>query len=74
MSDPINPAHYQFGQFEAIQVIEHAVGRAPDAVVGGCQWNALKYLLRMWSKGKPLEDARKSLWYLTRLVEHLERQ
>lgn len=73
MSDPVNhPAHYTQGRFEAIDVIEDAVAQAPDAVRGGCQWQALKYLLRLWGKGNPLQDARKARWYLERLIAHLE--
>lgn len=73
MNDPVNhPAHYQ-GRFEAIDVIEDAVSRAPDPVVAGCQWQALKYLLRLWGKGNALQDAQKARWYLERLIGHLER-
>jgi hypothetical protein len=42
-------------------------------VLADLQWQALKYLLRMWLKGKPLEDAMKARWYLNRLISHLER-
>ena len=73
MTDPVNhPAHYTQGRFEAIDVIEGAVSRAPDAVLGGLQWQALKYLLRMWDKGSPAIDAQKARWYLARLIDHLE--
>lgn len=73
MSDPVNhPAHYTQGRFEAIDVIEDAVRGAPDAVLGGLQWQALKYLLRMWAKGNPAQDAAKARWYVSRLINHLE--
>jgi hypothetical protein len=75
MSDPVHhPAHYTAGQFEAIDVIEDAVQHAPSPVLGGLQWQALKYLLRLWHKSDALTDARKSAWYLARLIEKLERQ
>ena len=74
MTDLVNhPPHYTQGRFEAIDVIEDAVTKAPDAVVGGCQWQALKYLLRLWHKGNALQDARKAQWYVSRLIDHLER-
>ena len=74
MTDLVNhPPHYTQGRFEAIDVIEDAVAKAPDVVVGGCQWQALKYLLRLWHKGNALQDARKAQWYLSRLIDHLER-
>ena len=73
MSELVNhPPHYTAGRFEAIDVIEDAVSRAPTPVLGGCQWQALKYLLRLWGKGNALQDAQKARWYLDRLISHLE--
>lgn len=73
--DRVNhPPHYTKGKYEAIDVIEDAVQFAPDSVIGGLQWQALKYILRMWHKDKALEDAKKAQWYLTRLIETLEKQ
>ena len=73
MSDLVNhPPHYTSGRYEAIEVIEDAVYPAPDAVTAGCHWQALKYLLRLWFKGEPLQDARKARWYLDRLISRLE--
>ena len=75
MSDPVNhPSHYTAGRFEAIDVIEDAVQHAPDSVAGGLQWQSLKYLLRLWGKGNPLQDALKARWYLDRLIDKLEGQ
>jgi hypothetical protein len=75
MNDMVNrPPHYTAGRFEAIDVIEDAVRRAPTPVLGGCQWQALKYLLRLWGKGNALQDAQKARWYLDRLITHLEAQ
>lgn len=74
MSDPVNhPEHYTAGRFEAIDVIEDAVQHAPNPILGALQWQALKYLLRMWGKGNPAQDAAKAQWYLTRLLAKLER-
>jgi hypothetical protein len=73
MTDLVNhPPHYTKGKYEAIDVIEDAVIRAPDAVLGGLQWQALKYILRMWDKGNPSQDARKAEWYLRRLINTLD--
>ena len=73
MSDPVNsPAHYLTGRYEAIDVIEDAVQHAPDPVIGGLQWQILKYLLRLWHKDHPLQDALKARWYLNRLITKLE--
>ena len=73
MSELVNhPPHYTAGRFEAIDVIEDVVSRAPTPVLGGCQWQVMKYLLRLWGKGNALQDAQKARWYLDRLISHLE--
>lgn len=71
--DPVNhPSHYTDGRrFETIDVLEDAVARAPDPVSGALQWQALKYMNRMWDKGNALQDASKAAWYLSRLIERL---
>lgn len=76
MTDLVNsPSHYTEGrQFEAIDVIEDAVTRAPDPVLASLQWQVLKYLLRLWDKGNPALDAGKARWYLNRLIDKLEGQ
>jgi len=70
MKDNVNnPAHYKIGKTEAIDSIEDAVRGAPEPVFGYLQGNCIKYLSRMWYKDKPLEDAKKSEWYLKRLIK-----
>jgi len=73
MSDLVNqPPHYTRGRVEVIDVIEDWVEAAPDAVVGGLQWQVIKYISRLWLKENALQDARKARWYLERLVAKLE--
>jgi hypothetical protein len=73
MSDPVNsPSHYKYGKFEVIEVLEEAVRLAPDPVKGSLQYQVLKYMLRLWGKENPLQDAKKSRWYLNRLIENME--
>lgn len=67
-----SPPHYTQGRFEAIDVIEDAVSRAPDPILGSLQWQVLKYLLRIWDKEDPCLDAGKARWYLNRLISKLE--
>ena len=68
-----HPSHYTEGRaFEVIEVLEDWCGRAPDPVLGGLQWQSLKYLGRVWDKVDPLEDLKKSRWYLNRLIDKLE--
>jgi hypothetical protein len=72
MNDPVNhPSHYTAGNTEVIYVIEDWVRHAPDPVVGGLQWQVIKYLSRMWLKQNPYEDAKKAHWYLNRLINTL---
>ena len=72
-TDMVNsPAHYTQGGQEAIEIIEGAVDHAPSGQLAVFHGNALKYLLRLWLKKNPLEDARKAKWYLDRLISKLE--
>jgi hypothetical protein len=74
MSDVVNhPPHYADGRkYEVIDVIEDSVQFAPNAVLGGLQWQVLKYMHRCWSKQNSMEDLRKARWYLNRLISHVE--
>jgi len=68
--DRVNsPSHYTAGKVEAIDIIEDAIAEAPNPNLGFLQAQVLKYLLRLWLKDNPLEDAKKAQWYLNRLVE-----
>ena len=72
MSDLVNqPPHYTRGRVEVIDVIEDWVEAAPDAVVGGLQWQVIKYISRLWLKENALQDAQKARWYLDRLIAKL---
>ena len=71
--DPVNhPAHYTQGRYEAIDVLEDSVSQAPDPVSGFLQGQTLKYLLRLWNKGNPGQDAAKARWYLERLIDRID--
>lgn len=70
--DRVNsPSHYTSGRVEAIDTIEDAIKDAPDPTVGMLQAQVLKYLLRLWLKDNPSEDAKKARWYLDRLITKL---
>lgn len=66
----LHPAHYTFGRFECIDVIEELVAGLPgkQAFLLG---NTIKYLWRFQHKNG-LEDLKKARWYLTRLIRHYE--
>jgi hypothetical protein len=73
--DMVNhPPHYSNPnkKLETIDKIEDAVQFAPDPVLGGLQWQVLKYLDRLWLKGNSKQDAEKALWYLKRLIAKLD--
>ena len=73
VNDLVNsPDHYTRGKQEAIVTIEDAISSAPGPVTGLLQGNALKYLIRLWSKSNALQDAKKARWYLDRLIARLE--
>ena len=68
-----HPPHYTSGRVETIDFIEDCVQQAPDAVVGGLQWQVLKYISRLWLKDDPALDAGKARFYLDRLIRTLEK-
>jgi hypothetical protein len=73
--DMVNhPPHYSNPnkKLETIDKIEDSVQFAPDPILGGLQWQVLKYLDRLWLKGNPKQDAEKALWYLKRLIAKLD--
>ena len=71
--DRVNsPSHYTSGRMEAIDIIEDAISTAPTPGKGFLQAQVLKYILRLWLKDSPVEDAKKAEWYLRRLIASLE--
>ncbi len=71
-SDQVNsPKHYTSGKQEVIDTIEDAISLAASVERGFLQGQVLKYMLRMWHKGRPLQDAEKAQWYLTRLINSM---
>ena len=72
ITDRVNhPSHYTRGRVEVIDVIEDAVEYAPTNTTAVLQAQIIKYILRMWNKDNPYEDARKAKWYLERLINKL---
>ena len=53
-------------------VVPAAIQDAPSPKDGMLQAQALKYLLRLWLKADPEEDAKKARWYLNRLINKLD--
>ena len=66
-----HPPHYNKGNIETIEYIVDVLGK--EGAINYCYGNILKYTgTRLHEKGKPVEDARKAIWYLNKLVELLE--
>jgi hypothetical protein len=56
--DPVNrPAHYTFGKYEVIDVLEDWFPADP------LLWQTGKYIARAGRKGAMLEDLQKAAWY-----------
>ncbi|GMO55560.1 MAG: hypothetical protein Ta2A_00510 [Treponemataceae bacterium] len=67
MKDTINnavnhPAHYTFGKFEVIDVLEDWFPTDP------LLWQVGKYIARAGHKGATLQDLEKASWYLARRI------
>ena len=75
MSDAVNPDHYKRLPAEAIEIIESMIAGAPDNKAAYLHGQGAKYDLRLWEKGKSLEDFlsdwQKHIWYALRLERHL---
>ena len=60
------PKHYNQGKYEAIDVIE-------DWKLNFNLGNTVKYISRAGHKDNIIQDLKKSLWYLNREIERLEK-
>lgn len=76
--DAVNqPSHYTNGDIEVIEYIEQQAkvmyesGTVPPEVIPHI-CNAIKYISRFQSKGKPVEDLNKSIYYINRAVKNIE--
>ena len=65
-----NPSHYNTGSIECIEAIDECMNI--EQFKGYLRGNCLKYLWRFDYKGKPLEDLKKSRWYLDKLISLYE--
>jgi hypothetical protein len=61
------PKHYNTGRYETIDVIVDTLGEWE--AISYCHGNVLKYTIRLWNKGNPIQDAEKAKWYLTKMIE-----
>ena len=61
-----HPQHYNMGKYEAIDVIE-------DWKLNFNLGNTVKYISRAGHKDDIIQDLKKSLWYLQREIDRLEK-
>lgn len=61
-----HPSHYNKGKYEAIEVIE-------DWQLNFNLGNTVKYIARAGHKDNIIQDLKKSLWYLQREIDRLEK-
>lgn len=60
--DPVHhPAHYTTGKIEVLDFIQ-------DQQFGYLDGQVIKYVSRYRHKGRPVEDLRKAMFYLQRLI------
>jgi len=73
-ADMVNrPAHYNASIIECIDAMRAMVqGVCVDPHESYCWQNAFKYIWR-WPYKNGVEDLRKALWYIDRLIEELEK-
>lgn len=65
--DMVNqPPHYKVGGIEAIDYIQAKL--TAEEFAGYCKGNALKYISRAPHKKDAIEDLRKAIWYLNRII------
>lgn len=72
-TDMVNkPPHYNFGEIETIDYIIDVLDNG--GALDYCQGNVIKYTgTRMFTKGDPVENAKKAIWYLNKMIELLEK-
>ena len=69
--DMVNhPKHYTSGKIEVIKIMEDQL--TPEEYRGYIKGQVIKYITRERHKNG-LEDLKKAHWYLTRLINYLEK-
>lgn len=68
-NDPVNPNHYKQASIELIDFMQETCSK--DEFNGYCKNNVLKYVVRYKQKNG-VEDLKKAMWYLDRLIQSEE--
>lgn len=64
------PEHYNYGKVECIDVIKDILGE--QGFIDYCHGNAVKYIFRAKHKDSFVDNIKKAVWYLNRIVEESE--
>ena len=68
VADMVNhPPHYNSSKVECIDAIESAI-QGLDGMDAMCTGNVIKYVWR-WKNKNGVEDLRKAIWYINKLIE-----
>ena len=71
MTDNVNhPAHYRTGSVECIDAIKAALSK--EEFKGYLKAAAIKYIWREDHKGANIQDLKKAVFYLNRIIKKLE--
>ena len=70
--DPVNsPPHYTQGDIETIDYIVDVLG--VEGAIEYCHSNGIKYTgSRLMTKDNPVQDAKKAVWYLNKMIDLME--
>ena len=64
-----HPTHYNTGSIECIDALKSATAGL-EGIEAVCTANAIKYLWR-WKHKNGVEDLKKTIWYVNKLIEEL---
>jgi len=71
VKDMVNsPSHYTQGSIECIDAIKEVVKHL-DGMEAMCTGNAIKYLWR-WRHKNGVEDLKKAVWYIQRMIDEFD--
>ena len=62
-----HPAHYNQGGIETIDYIKSCLTK--EEYIGYLKGTVLKYISRLGKKHDDLQDAKKAMWYLNKLIQ-----
>lgn len=61
-----SPSHYTYGGIETIDIIKSNLTK--EEYIGFLKGNLIEYVTKVWKKGSEVEDYKKAIWYLSRLI------